>query len=388
MGAMGAWSFVLLMGLVSLFSDMTYEGARGVVGPFLLHLGAPAVAVGFAAGFGEFLGLGLRLGSGVLADRTRGYWALAILGYALTLTSMPLLGLSPTWRVAVALVLADRVGKAIRAPSRDALLSSIAGSQGAGKVFGVHEALDQIGAVAGPLLVASLLGLGLSYRLALLSLALPAAVAMAFLLLARSLYGKALEAKGSSPRGLSGLRELKREFWIYLLASSLVGAGFFDFPLLAYMMGRSGLEAKSISLLYALAMGVDALAALAMGFLFDRVGLRALSLAVAAGVLGPALAILGGDEFLVGLGVALWGVAMGGHESILRASVGKMVPEGLKGSAYGVFNFVFGLSWFAGSVLLGLLYSFSPMTSLSFSAACHLGALWLLWELTRGGKIA
>lgn len=384
---MEAWGFVLMMGLVSLFSDMTYEGARGVVGPFLLHLGAPAVAVGFAAGFGEFLGLGLRLGSGILADRTRGYWALVLLGYALTLASVPLLGLSPTWRVAVALMLADRVGKAIRAPSRDALLSSIADSRGAGKVFGIHEALDQVGAVAGPLLVAFLLGFGLSYRLTLLSLAVPAAAAMAFLLMAKRLYGGTARAEGSTPRGLFGLRGLRREFWLYLMASSLLGAGFFDFPLLAYMMGKAGLEARSISLLYALAMGVDALAALAMGLIFDRVGLKALFPAVIAGVLGPALAILGGDEFLVGLGVALWGVAMGGHESVLRASVGKMVPQGLRGSAYGVFNFLFGLSWFAGSVLLGLLYSFSPITSLSFSVACHLGALWLLWELARGGKI-
>ena len=152
--ARSARAFVVVMGVVALFGDMTYEGARGLLGPYLALLGASAAAVGFAAGLGEFLGYALRLLTGWLGDRTRAYWPLVIAGYALNLVAVPGLALVGSWQAAVALLLLERIGKAVRSPARSTLVSYAANEAGVGKSFGLEEALDQIGAVSGPLLTA------------------------------------------------------------------------------------------------------------------------------------------------------------------------------------------------------------------------------------------
>lgn len=118
-----ALRFILTLGLLSLVTDMVYEGARSILGPFLVTLGASAAAVGFISGVGEFVGYGLRVAAGYLADRTQRYWTFTIAGYLLTVVAVPLLGLVGRLDLAFALVIAERLGKAIRTPARDALLS-------------------------------------------------------------------------------------------------------------------------------------------------------------------------------------------------------------------------------------------------------------------------
>ena len=152
-----ALKFVVLLGVVSLFADMTYEGARSITGPYLAILGASATAVGIVAGFGELIGYALRLVSGYISDRTGKYWTVTLFGYFINLLAVPLLALAGSWEVAAFLMITERMGKAIRNPSRDAMLSHATQSIGRGWGFGLHEAMDQIGAILGPLIVATVL---------------------------------------------------------------------------------------------------------------------------------------------------------------------------------------------------------------------------------------
>jgi MFS family permease len=376
-----AAGFVVLLGTVSLFADMTYEGARGVAGPFLAILGASGTVVGIVAGLGELIGYGLRLVSGYLSDRTGRYWTFTIVGYAVNLLAVPTLALAGRWEVAAALLIAERVGKAIRTPPRDAMLSHATTRMGVGWGFGLHEALDQLGAVAGPLLVAAVLAARHDYRWAFATLVAPAVVALTLLGLARWRFPR--------PRDLEAATEtlataaLPRAYWRYLPAAALVAAGFADFPLLAYHFEKTALApAQWIPVAYAVAMGVDGLAALAFGRLFDRYGLATLVIATLLSVAFPPL-VFSGRVSRALAGVILWGIGMGAQESTLRAAIARMVPAARRGSAYGVFNAGYGLAWFLGSALMGVLYDVSIPALVAFSVAAQLAAVPLLLQVRR-----
>jgi len=382
-----ALRFVLLLGLVSLLADATYEGARSIAGPFLATLGATGVAVGLIAGFGELVGYGLRLVSGLLTDRTRRYWTITLFGYVVNLAAVPLLALAGRWETAAVLLVAERVGKAVRTPARDVMLSHATSRLGAGWAFGLHEALDQVGAVAGPLLVAALLRGGASYRTGFAALVVPAVAAIAVLLVARALYARPQDLEPASvPLESKGLAKV---YWLYLGAVGLVAAGYVDFPLIAYHFEHAGVVGSvSIPAFYAVAMGVDAVAALAFGRLFDRFGISVLAAVSLLSALVAPLAFLGGFHAAL-LGAALWGVGMGAQESVMRAAVAGMVPAERRGAAYGVFNAGYGLTWFAGSAVLGALYDVSLWGLVAFSVAAQAAAaalfLALVGQLRQGG---
>lgn len=376
-----ALGFVVLLGVVSLFADMTYEAARAINGPYLALLGASATAVGLVAGLGELLGYGLRLLSGILSDRTRRYWTLTILGYAVNLVAVPLMALAGRWDLAAGLMLAERLGKALRTPARDAMLSHAAHAIGRGWAFALHEALDQVGAMLGPLIVTAVLALRGSYASAYAALAAPAGLALAVLLAARLLHPRPRDLEPAAARPEA--RGLSRRFWQYALAAALIAAAFADFPLIAYHLKTQGLLAdQHIPLLYAGAMGVDALAALFFGRWYDRRGLRALMAAVGVSAFAAPLAFASSAPLCVA-GMALWGLGMGAQESVLRAAVADLVPADRRATGYGVFNTVFGIAWFAGSALMGLLYDLAPLALAGFSVAGQLAALPLLARLAR-----
>ena len=195
-----ALRFVVLVGVGSFFADFVYEGSRSVVGPYMATLGAGALAISVTAGLGEFLGYGLRLVSGPWADRSGRHWAIAIFGYVLQMTVVPLLALARTWPVAALLVVLERVGKATRNPPRDAMLSHAGDQIGQGWAFGLHEALDQAGATFGPLAVALVLLVDHHhYRVAFALLAIPAAVQLALVAAARVTYPRPAELSPATP---------------------------------------------------------------------------------------------------------------------------------------------------------------------------------------------
>ncbi len=314
---------VLLFGLVSLLADMTYEGARSVTGPYLALLGASATVVGVVAGMGELVGYGLRVVSGTISDRTKRYWAVTIVGYVVNLLAVPLLALAGSWKMAAGLMVCERIGKAIRAPARDAMLSHATHQTGHGWGFGLHEAMDQIGAVVGPLVVAAVLYRGGGYRAAFALLVVPALMALAALAAARALYPRPRDLEIRTPE--LEPKRFPRVFWLYLLAVALLAAGYADFPLLAYHFERAAVVPDGvIPLFYALAMGVDAVAAMVFGYLFDRAGVPVLIFSSLVSAFTAPLVFLGGP-FPALVGVACWGIGMGAQESIMRAAVARMV---------------------------------------------------------------
>lgn len=377
--------FVVLLGCVSLFGDVTYEGERSIVGPYLGTLGANGAIIGIAAGASELIGYGIRLGSGILTDKTKRYWPLTILGYVINLAAVPLLALAGNWPVAVALMVLERTGKGIRTPARDAMLAHATEATGRGWGFGLHEALDQTGAISGPLVLAVVLAHQAGFRSCFALLAIPAVIALVILATARILYPDPaqLEVK----RTEIAADRFPRHFWIYLVAAVLIAFGYIDFPLIAFHFGKSeAMPTSWIPILYALAMASAALAALLFGRLFDRIGLWANFIAVAVGSIYSLLVFTDG---LVGaiVGMFLWGIGMGVQDSILRAYVAEIVAPERRGRAYGLFGAVFGVAWFAGSALMGVLYDHAlalvVALSIAFEAAAALVLAYLAWTERR-----
>jgi MFS family permease len=365
-----AVKFIILMGIVSLLADMTYEGSRSITGPYLAILGASAVTVGFVAGFGELTGYVIRFFSGHLTDRTRSYWTITIIGYLINLIAVPLLALAGSWEVAAALIIAERIGKGIRVPSRDVMLSHACSQVGQGWGFGLHEALDQIGAIMGPLIVAAVLFLHGSYQLGFLFLLLPAVLAIMVLFISRSLYPHPHNLEVSTPSLDS--KGFNKVYWLYVISAALIAAGFADFALIAYHFQKTALVSPGlIPIFYAVAMGVDGVSALLFGRLFDKYGLSIMIVVALLSALFAPMVFLGGF-YIAFVGMAIWGISMGAQESIMRSSVAVMSKVERRGSAYGIFNTIFGVSWFAGSVIMGLLYTFSINYLVVFSVVIQL----------------
>jgi MFS family permease len=360
-----ALKFVVLLGLVSLLADITYEGARSITGPFLAVLGASATVVGFVAGFGELVGYGLRFISGYIADKTRRYWTITIVGYGVNLIAVPLLALANHWELAAGLIIAERIGKAIRTPSRDAMLSHATKQMGRGWGFGLHEAMDQIGAMLGPLVVAAALYFKEGYRVGFAILLLPALLALAVLFVARYLYPRPSELEIDLPKLKA--KKFPTRYWLYLSAVALVAAGYADFPLIAYHFKRVALVSDNlIPVFYSVAMGVDALAALLFGRMFDKIGVGVLAAVSFCSALFAPL-VFSASFYLALAGVVLWGIGMGAQESIMRAAVADMVPSQQRGTGYGIFNAGYGIAWFFGSALMGILYDASLVALIIFS---------------------
>lgn len=370
-----AFRFVILLGIVSLFADVTYEGARSITGPFLALLGATGAIVGFVSGLGELIGYSLRIISGFIADRTQKYWAITFIGYFVNLLAVPLLALVHQWPLAALFIVMERLGKAIRTPARDAMLSHAGDQIGMGWGFGVHEALDQTGAMCGPLIIAGILyfhGHG-DYRLGFAILAVPALLAMLSLLIARKFYPHPQQL--STKRYEFHSQGIPRIFWWYFAGALLVAAGFADFPLIAYHFEKKSLLSPAwIPFAYAIAMGVDGLMALVLGKLYDRYGFWIIIIVTLFAALFAPLVFLGNFYWAL-LGVILWAIGMGAHESLMRAVVGKMVGERKRASAYGIFNMGYGILWFLGSAAMGLFYDISIAWVISFILILQLAAI-------------
>ncbi len=366
-----ALRFVLLLGVVSLFGDMTYEGARSVTGPFLGAFGVSAVIVGTVAGAGELVGYALRLASGLFADRTHRFWSTTIVGYAINLFSVPLLALAHQWQIAAVLIVLERSGRAIRKPPVDAMLSHAASSMGQGWAFGLREALDQTGAVLGPLTVAWVLARHLGYPVAYAVLAVPAALSFLFLLFAARAYPRPRDLEVSVPAAIDAVG-IPRRFWLYVAAGACVAAGTVDFPLAAYHLARHSIvPVATVPMLYALAMGAAAISAPLVGWLMDRRGMPVLVATVAVTAAAAPLLFLTGAAGVV-LGAGVWGVSTALQDATVRAMLARIVPPDRRASAYGMFDGIFGVAWFAGSAAMGALYGWAPLALVLVSVGLQL----------------
>ncbi|MGN8157993.1 MFS transporter [Salinisphaera sp. SWV1] len=383
-----ARQFVIAFGLVSMLADMVYEGARSVTGPYLATFGASAMTVGLITGLGEAVALVLRLASGPLSDRTQRYWTLSIAGYAITLVAVPVLAITSTLAQAGALVVGERFGKAVRTPARDTMLAAAShASFGRGLAFAVHEAMDQSGAFVGPLLVAGMIVLS-GYRAGFAVLAVPGVLALLTLIWLRRRVPTPVDydaghAASATPAPAANASGLSRAFWLYTAFTAVAMLGFSTFAVLAYHDQVAGVIAPAlIPVTYAVAMAAAALAALGSGWLYDRVGLRALMVALPLAGLVPMFAFTDSAP-AIWIGAALWGAAMGIHESTLRAAVADLAPSARRGTAYGLFTAAYGIAWLGGSTIIGALYGLSWVAVIAFVVATQLAAFGLLLILLR-----
>jgi MFS family permease len=362
-------SLIFFLGIVSLFADITYEGARSIIGQYLFVLGSSSLFVGFIAGFGEFIGYFLRILFGYLADKTKNYWLFMIIGYSLNVFSVPLLAFTNNYLIAGILILLERLGKAIRTPSRDTIISFIGAKYGSGISFGIHEFLDQIGALSGPLLIFLILSLSKNnYKLSFLILIIPAILCLIFLFWTRIKFSNISEIEIRGKRYESF--KSSKKFWIYTIAIGFVSFGFIDFALISYHYKKINLfEPNIIAILYSIAMITDAISSIILGKLFDKFGIKVLLLSILLTSFSSPLLFLFNEKMIIFLAIILWGIGIGSQESIMRAYISNIIKKEERATAFGIFNSIYGFSWFIGSLMIGYLYSLSLtyMVILSFS---------------------
>lgn len=360
--------FIILIGIVSLLSDMTHEGAKSIYGQFLNIVGASPKVISFVGGLGEFLGSALIFVTSIIASKTKKYWTMTIIGYTINLFCIPMLALTTEngWIYAISLILLERVGKAIRKPAKNTLVSFCSKNLGEGKSFALLECLDQIGAFIGPLILTLVLylkgttNLFDSYKFCFLILIIPAILTLCILLFARVKYPTPETFEDDKEEDKSNQLVISKSFKYYLVAISLVAFSFIDFPLITYHVASLDIiNEKNLPMLYSLAMLVDSISALIFGFLFDKIGFKTLVLSTLLSMTFPLFIFNFNNSVLIIIGICLWGVGMGAQESILKSSVAKLSTKETRSKCFGLFEGIFGLSWFIGSFVLGLIYEAS-----------------------------
>jgi len=352
-----AYRAILLLGIVSLMGDTVYEGSRGILPSYLDILGASALIAGLVGGL-DILANVFRLISGFLADKTNAYWPLIFLGYAL-IASIPLLGVFTGLGTIVLLVALERLGKAIRAPARDTVLSVIGKDVGAGRAFGIHELLDQVGAVAGPLLVAAVMfyaknNYGYTFSMLIIPF-LILLVALAYT------YNRIGSKAIVEPRKAEEKKaKLGRPFYVYALAVLLNTAGVTQATLILFKASTilSIQEQWVVPLIYLLIQGVDAPAALVSGYAYDKFGITVLVMPFLLSFFPPILTIFGTDLSAIVMASIIFGLVLGMQESIYRAAVSDLTPLSSRGTAYGIFNMSYGVGLFMSGAIYGSLMNY------------------------------
>ena len=389
-----AMIFIILFGIVSLFSDMTHEGASSIRGAYMSLLGASAGAIGFVSGLGELIGYSMRYVFGRLTDKTKRYWLMTIAGYVLDVLAVPALALvgEHGWIAACGLLIIQRMGKAIKKPAKDTIMSFAASQEGLGKSFGIQEVLDQIGAFLGPVLLYVVMLFKTEgstfeiYSRCFAVLAVPGAITILLLLITKYKFPNPENFEPEEKRFTPF--KVKKEFIFYIAGISLFAFGFIDYSIIIMHVSKtytnisaqltetsSLVNSGTLPLLYAGAMLVDAVAALVFGLMYDKKGVKALAWSTV--ISAPFAILVFGTKSTSALllGIALWGVGMGAQESILKAAVTKMVPKSSRATGYGVFECSFGVFWFLGSWLLGVLYDISIPAMITVSVLSQLAAI-------------
>ena len=373
-----ALHFVLIIGIANFFADFTYEGARAIIGPFLGSLGASAAIVGLVAGVGELMGYGLRSVSGYFADKSHRHWAFAFLGYTINMLAVPALALTKQWPLAASLVVSERIGRGIRKPTVEAMLSYAGRSIGAGWVFGLNEALDQAGATIGPLLMALILYLNGGYRTGFATLLIPALLCLGTLVLARLLHPRPHELEKGIGQAFT-TTNLTQAYWIYLAAGALLAAGFADFALIGFHFQKANVvRGNVIPVFYAVAMAASALASIPLGRLFDRLGPNVSLFAFLISAAAAPFVFLGISGFAL-IGMIFWGVGMSAQGSLFQAMLTGVIPPHKRSTAFGLFDTGYGVAWFLGSAAMGLLYETSILAVVLFSVILQLAAIPVLF---------
>ena len=380
LGASPAFTFVLMMGVVNLFSDMTYEGGASMNGQFMALLGASALVISITAGLGEFLGYALRPVAGYIADKTGRYWTVTFVGYTINLLAVPAMVFAGNWPIAAVFILLERIGRAIRKPTVEAMLSYTTAKHGKGWVYGVNTAMDEIGATLGPLLIALVLFLKGSYQTGYALLLISSVLALVSLAVARKTFpipSRLEEGKTAQSGGFS------RSYWLYMIAGTCFAIGMMSYELVAFhLITTKIITANSIPLLLAFATGSGVIASLVLGKLYDRFELPTVLGAVFLSSLFSPFLFLGG-YYGVFIGVVLLGIAYATQDTLLKAIIASVLPEGKRNFAFGLFYLGYGGGWLGGSIATGLLYGWSLHYLVAFLMIAQLLSLPIFFAATR-----
>jgi MFS family permease len=379
-----AFRFVLVMGVVNLFGDMTYEGGASINGQFLTSLGASAAVISIIAGAGESLGYGLRAVSGYVADRTGKYWPVTFVGYAINLLAVPAMAFAGHWYAAGALILTERMGRAIRKPTVEAMLSYSTGKHGKGWVYAVNTAMDETGALLGPLAIALALFLKADFRTAYGLLLITSLLALMSLVAARVNFPVPSRLAEGGPWTARAVG-FTRAYWLYMTAGACFAAGLMSFEFIAYHLSQLGLSQQRIPIVLAMATGSAILASLVLGKAYDRIGIAAVVIGVVLTSCFSPLVFFGSVRVAI-VGLLLWGVGYAVQDTLLKALIASILPEGRRNAAFGVFYLGYGGGWLIGSIAAGLLYDRSRLGLAVFSVGAQLAAvpLFLLGARRRG----
>jgi len=392
-----AFQLIIFLGIISLFGDIIYEGARGVSGQYLQILGVNAATVGFIVGLGELLGYLFRLLSGFFADKTKSYWLFTIIGYGL-LISIPFISLTGIWQIVAILIILERIGKGVRTPARDTIASHAAKQVGTGFGFGIAEFIDQIGAIIGPLIFAFVFAgaaagenLAGAYQQGFSLFWIPFALLLLVLFITYARFKKPEELETQLSENAND-NHLSKSFWFYVLFVFITTAGFMSFALVGFHLKKLGIMSDaSIALLYAAAMAIDAVFGLVAGKMYDRLktGSKSNSSGLFVLLAIPILAafvplfVFSSTLMLIISGIVLFGLVVGVQETILKAAVADMTPIKKRSTAYGIFNVSFGLAFFIGSFLAGLLYDYSITILVASFAVIELMAIPIFYKMIR-----
>ena len=368
-----AFRFVLTMGVVNLFGDMTYEGGASINGQFLASLGASAAAISIIAGVGECLGYGLRAVSGYLADKTGKYWPITFIGYAINTLAVPAMALAGSWQIAGALVLAERIGRAIRKPTVEAMLSYSTGKHGKGWVYAVNTAMDETGALVGPLLIALALFMRAGFRTGYALLLIPSLLVLGSLTIARVSFPvpARLEQGGPWTARATGFT---RAYWLYMVAGAFFAAGLMSFEFISYHLSHLGLREQVIPAVLGMGTASAIAATLILGRAYDRIGIAAVVIGVVLTALFSPLVFFGSVPLAIA-GLCFWGVGYAVQDTLLKALIASVLPEDRRNAAFGVFYVGYGGGWLAGSIAAGLLYDRSRLMLVLFAVVAQLAAI-------------
>ena len=400
-----AMVFLILFGIVSMFSDMTHEGASSIRGAYLSIMGASAGAIGFFSGLGELIGYSMRYLFGKLTDKTRQYWLVTVIGYVLDVMAVPALALvgEHGWIWACLLLLIQQMGKAIKKPAKDTIMSFAASQEGAGKSFDIQELLDQIGAFLGPVLLYLVMlfrtdgDVFRTYSCCFAVLVIPGAITLILLLFT---WRKFPDPERFEPEPEEHVPfRMKKSFVLYIAGISCFAFGFIDYSLIIMHVSNvyAGLASDlaqtsalvtegTLPLLYAGAMLVDAIAAVVFGYLYDKIGVKALMISTLLSSVFAIFVFSAHSVPMLLIGIALWGIGMGAQESILKAVVTSIVPKDSRATGYGIFECSFGVFWFLGSWIMGVLYDLSIPAMVAVSVIAQLLAIPLYLASDRGQR--
>ena len=382
--ASNAFRFVLIVGIVNLFADTTYEGGASINGPFLGTLGASAAAISIIAGVGEFFGYSLRAVAGYIADKSGKYWLVTFIGYSINLLAVPAMALAGSWQLAGVLILAERIGRAIRKPTVEAMLSYSTGKHGKGWVYGVNTAMDETGATLGPLVIALVLFLkgGQSYRTGYSVLLISTLLALAALTAARFTFPVPSDLEQGT-ENTAPAKGFTSSYWLYMTAGACFAAGLMSFELISYHLSSNGIVTQHwIPFFLSISTGFGVIASLVLGRLYDRAGIWVVVAGVCLTAIFPPLVFLGG--FWVALiGLLFWGIGYATQDTLLKAVIASVLPEGKRNLAFGLFYLGYGGGWLVGSVTTGLLYQRSRPLLIAFAIAVQLASLPVFWFADR-----